>query len=170
MTSPIKSFKVGLDRPLKHTRRIDKAIRGTSIVKEKESKIVKTWKYKRFGCCMVLTPWGTLNGYVSLPADHPYFRKSYDEIEEDDLVEVHGGLTFSAPGGYPSILPDNSWYLGFDTAHAGDVIPAFNFKQEGDHRWTEEEVVEETNKLAEQLSKITKNLLVMVRSRRGMNR
>lgn len=169
MTLPPESLTVNFDEPLNHHR---------SIVKERESKIVKTWKHKGFGCCMVLTPWGTLNGYVSLLSDHPYFGRSYDEIEEDGLVEVHGGLTFSGlggqpsvllgPSGQPSIFPDRYWYLGFDTAHAGDVVPAFKFKQEGDHKWTEEEVIEETNRLAEQLSRITRNLLVMVRSRRGM--
>lgn len=162
--------RIGINRSLTHVRRIDKHVRGTSIVKERESRVVKTWKHKGFECYMVLTPFETLNGYVSLSSDHPYSGRNYDEIEEDDLVEVHGGLTFSGRGGHPGILPGNSWYLGFDTAYAGDVIPTLKFRQKGDHEWTEGEVMEETNKLAEQLSGITKNLLVMLRSRRGLDR
>lgn len=64
-------------------------------------------------------------GYVAVPPGHPAHGKSYDDV----LVEVHGGLTYAnecagdichvpEPG-----EPDNVFWLGFDCAHAGDLIP-----------------------------------------------
>ena len=51
--------------------------------------------------------WG--NGYVSVPKDHPWYGKDYNDIE----VEIHGGLTFSES------INDEYW-IGFDCAHYGD--------------------------------------------------
>lgn len=72
-------------------------------------------------------------GYVVVPEGHPAHDKGYDEV--DDSIDVHGGLTFAdrcqegpidqtvchlpAPG-----EPDHLWWLGFDCAHYGDLMPA----------------------------------------------
>lgn len=92
------------------------------------------WQDKATGlpCLIVRNKIGTLCGYVGIPEGHPYFEKD----SEDDVVDVrcHGGLTFSghcqehdkehgichvpAPG-----EPDNVWWLGFDCAHAFDLMP-----------------------------------------------
>jgi hypothetical protein len=58
---------------------------------------------------------GHLNGYVHLPPGHPWFGKGYDDIHCD----VHGGLTFSEG-------TQTDWVIGFDTAHAWDIMPCFN--------------------------------------------
>ena len=75
--------------------------------------------------------WG--NGYVRIPEGHPYYEKTYDDID----VRVHGGLTFG-----DHIFEDNKhfsdgYWVGFDTAHYGDT------KQ----RWPMESVLQETIEL-----------------------
>lgn len=57
-------------------------------------------------------------GYVRIPAGHPWHGKHYGDI----AAEVHGGLTYS-DFGFPCESPgmDDSWWVGFDCAHAGDL-------------------------------------------------
>lgn len=66
---------------------------------------------------------GQLNGYVGVLADHPDYKKDYDEIEAD----VHGGLTYSGetPGGFINSLEQELpiWWFGFDCAHFQDCMP-----------------------------------------------
>jgi hypothetical protein len=40
-----------------------------------------------------------------------------------DLVSVHGGLTW-VENHLPTMETDGYWWIGFDTAHAGDLVPA----------------------------------------------
>lgn len=56
---------------------------------------------------------GHLCGYISIPTDHPYFSKDYNDIE----IDVHGGLT------YGENINDEYW-IGFDCAHSFDFIPS----------------------------------------------
>jgi hypothetical protein len=69
---------------------------------------------------------GVLCGYVGLPPGHPAHGQGLDEVD----VSVHGGLTYAdkcsgrichvpAPG-----EPEDVWWLGFDTGHAFDYMPA----------------------------------------------
>jgi hypothetical protein len=64
--------------------------------------------------------WG--NGYVVLPAGHPYHGVGYDNIP----VEVHVGLTFAMDAEqieeWEEYTPEmaGGWVVGFDTAHAYD--------------------------------------------------
>jgi hypothetical protein len=84
--------------------------------------------------------WG--NGYVVIPENHSLFGKDYDELNE--IVNVHGGLTFSEDltnlEGMP-VEVTAGWVVGFDTAHAGDTLD----------KWSEEDVKNETVRLREQL-------------------
>lgn len=82
-------------------------------------------------------------GYVILPETHLCYKMSYDDIP----VEVHGGLTYSTE------LKDGSWMIGFDCIHAGDRTEGDS--EERGHFWLLDEVVKETNRLAEQLAKVT---------------
>lgn len=63
--------------------------------------------------------WG--NGYVAVHPGHPYYGKHYDEISG---VDVHGGLTYSAPynAERDPIEAQGCWVFGFDTAHAYDSL------------------------------------------------
>ncbi len=71
---------------------------------------------------------GYSNGYVAVPKSHPWYGKKYSEVE--NLVDVHGGLTFSGQlrEGMELIiftddkLPDEYWAFGFDTMHAYDNL------------------------------------------------
>ena len=58
-------------------------------------------------------PYGNLCGYVALPPGHPLYGD--DEL----VVDVHGGLTFSGV-----FEPDDpTWWVGFDCGHWGDSTP-----------------------------------------------
>lgn len=66
---------------------------------------------------------GDWTGYVAIDNGHPYHGKSYDEIDDD--VVAHGGLTFAGEGTYRLPELPGVWWLGFDCAHAWDVVPAW---------------------------------------------
>lgn len=80
-------------------------------------------------CLIVRNHLGALCGYVGVPPAHPWHGKDYDDV----YVDVHGGLTYAdrcqedeehgichlpEPG-----RPDDVWWLGFDCAHSGDLVP-----------------------------------------------
>lgn len=95
---------------------------------------------------MIETGWG--NGYAVIPPTHPLYEVHYDKID----VDVHYGLTFSEKitNDMLSIFPAldtedvGCWMVGFDTAHYGDT----------QLNWPMERVVEETERLVEQLEKM----------------
>ncbi len=84
--------------------------------------------------CLMVRPHGSWCGYVGVPPTHPVYGKSYDDVD----VSVHGGLTFAnrcMDGPEDHVVchkvsegeSDDVWWLGFDTAHAGDLDPAHAF-------------------------------------------
>lgn len=85
-----------------------------------------------YPCLIVRSPTsGSLCGYVGMSESHPFFGKEYDDIP----INVHGGLTFSdacqkssdpAHGICHIADNDNVWWVGFDTAHAFDFMPAMD--------------------------------------------
>ena len=77
---------------------------------------------------------GHLCGYVALPKGHPFHGKPTEEID----VEVHGGLTYARKcEGEICHVPkdgedDNVFWIGFDCAHFGDLIPGiYEMRQPG---------------------------------------
>ncbi len=84
-------------------------------------------------CLIRRNQMGALCGYVGVTEGHPWYGKSWDEIEP--YPDVHGGLTYSgfcqdgpdaetichvaAPG-----EPDRVFWAGFDCHHAFDLGPA----------------------------------------------
>jgi hypothetical protein len=99
---------------------------------------------------------GSANGYVAVPPEHPYYGKGY---EDDDIYDlsVHGGITFAAKYGIRKrygweiqklnndVEPQDDWWVfGFDTLHYGDN--AVN--------WSIDKVEAETLRLQEQLEAI----------------
>lgn len=66
-----------------------------------------------------------LNGYVGVAKGHPAYGMGYDgmPMPYEDLyqVEVHGGVTFAQEG--DGKWPTGLWWLGFDCAHCGDLVP-----------------------------------------------
>ncbi len=61
---------------------------------------------------------GSLNGYVAVPEGHPYHGLDWQTLELG--VEPHGGLTYA---GHMTLV-ELGWWLGFDSAHAYDHMPA----------------------------------------------
>lgn len=109
-------------------------------------------------CLMLRNNQGAWCGYVGVPAEHAAYEKSYNAVD----VDVHGGLTYEgkcagaichvpAPG-----MPDDVWWLGFDTSHWGDEAPGQlaiwggSEGSQGTYR-TQAYVMDQTRQLAEQL-------------------
>jgi hypothetical protein len=82
--------------------------------------------------CLIVRNWmGALCGYVGVSREHPYFEKSYHDVD----VEVHGGLTFAGAcdgdehGICHVVEPDAAvWWLGFDCGHWRDITPSRKFE------------------------------------------
>lgn len=87
---------------------------------------------------------GAWCGYVAVPPDHPLHGVSYSE-GPDSYIDVHGGLTYSAPcGEHPDDehdgfgvchmpeegQPADVWWFGFDTAHFMDLQPGLMWVHE----------------------------------------
>lgn len=65
---------------------------------------------------------GHLSGYVRLTESDELFGT--DLVDDDINLRVHGGITYTSFGN-PMNYSSNSkyFYIGFDTAHGGDVSP-----------------------------------------------
>jgi hypothetical protein len=85
------------------------------------------WYYRDTPCLAMRNKWGVWCGYAGVRPGHPLHGMPYQVAR--DLVEVHGGLTYSdacqgdvchtpAPGDTPDI-----WWFGFDCGHAFDLSP-----------------------------------------------
>jgi hypothetical protein len=113
----------------------------------------KDFIHTGYSCFILRNGSGNWCGYVGIPSTHPSFGKDYDDVP----VNVHGGLTYANKCGPPIChipepgMPDDVWWLGFDTAHSGDASPLtlLNFKH-GVYR-NMEYTINETKQLAEQL-------------------
>lgn len=132
------------------------------------------WQHAGLDCMMVRHA-RSLHwcGYVGLKPGHPCFGKSYDSVQGGwtdtaaivpDL-RVHGGLTYADKCGGPVCHitddpNDETWWLGFDCAHAGDVSPMhlqYDFRigdPMGDTYKDVYYVTQWTERLAEQLAKV----------------
>lgn len=97
-----------------------------------------------------------LCGYIHINRDNSLWGMSYDDVYKYD-IDVHGGLTYhGAYDGYD----DNTWTLGFDCGHHGDLIPYY---VANDHLYNILDVsgtyrdmiyvINEVEQLAEQVSK-----------------
>ncbi|WP_461240861.1 hypothetical protein [Paucilactobacillus sp. N302-9] len=94
---------------------------------------------------------GHLCGHVIIPPNHRYFGVDYEDIP----VTVHGGLTYGELMQLDPFEPE-SYVIGFDCAHAGDVIPKMSeltgiHPSINEHLWTVGEVKQELEQLVDQL-------------------
>lgn len=102
-------------------------------------------------------------GYVGVPAGHPAYGMDYDDVD----VSVHGGLTYAEACRAPVCHiaeNDELWWLGFDCAHAGDLVPTMielnekirrNFPRAPEDEYRDEAyVTAEVKSLAEQLARM----------------
>lgn len=83
------------------------------------------WRHTGLPCLIVRSQLGALCGYVAVPPEHPLHGVPYGYVH----ASVHGGLTYSdrCAGRICHVPaegePDDVWWLGFDCAHAHDLIP-----------------------------------------------
>ena len=94
--------------------------------------------------------------YVEIPKSHKYFEKGYNDID----IDCHGGLTYSKESLKISdnVILDNSWFIGWDYAHAGDYY-GYDIKWKGtdldsedNKKWTLFEIIEECKEVIKQLN------------------
>lgn len=86
------------------------------------------FSYKGYRCLIRRTDLKILCGYVGIPPCHKYYGKSADELQN---IDCHGGLTFSdrfkaEDAGEQNLTSEDNdgyWYIGFDAAHAWDLVP-----------------------------------------------
>lgn len=135
-------------------------------------KVEREWEHAGLLCAVVQAhKGGSRCGYVRVPPGHPMHGKDCDDVD----VQVHGGLTFSEEE--PCAHEDGiGHWFGFDCAHFGDQLyepgnepdfelelrkrwaiehPEWEHLHDNDHWWTHDEVVAETEQLAEQLAAMT---------------
>jgi hypothetical protein len=109
------------------------------------------WRHAGLPCLATRGPGGHWCGYVAVPPGHPCHGKPYDDVD----VDVHGGLTYAKrceghichvpkPG-----EPDEVWWLGFDTCHAGDYAPAFSARLRQIGLWFDEAPYDHARAVAE---------------------
>lgn len=79
---------------------------------------------------------GTLNGYVYIPLEHPIAQGK----SPDDELNVHGGITYWAER-------DGVFVVGFDCAHAYDYIPKDSERFPRDETETYKDIEFVTNQL-----------------------
>lgn len=110
-----------------------------------------------FSCFILRNMNGNWCGYVGVPSTHSAYMKDYNDVD----VNVHGGLTYAdkcqdhichVP---EAGMPDDVWWLGFDTGHYGDMSPMieFLFQHGGEYR-NMDYTISETKQLAEQLEQM----------------
>lgn len=110
---------------------------------------VKEWEHAGFKCTVIKhSTMGHYCGYVWLPKDHPLVDQGERYI--NNLASVHGGVTYNA---WEEVGKEKFYVVGFDCGHAGDYVPSLSlYPHHDDHKWTLEEVIEEVNHFAEQLT------------------
>lgn len=99
------------------------------------------WRDEETGlvCLVVRVPRiGHLCGYVGVGPGHPDYERSYEDSDLND-IDVHGGLTFAggcrgpvyheSASGEPAL-----WWFGFDSAHIGDLLPAYHKNERGTYK------------------------------------
>jgi hypothetical protein len=74
------------------------------------------FKCHEMTCALIRSPLGSWCGYVGVDAHHPLFGCT--TAEADMALHVHGGVTFTGIG------RNHRWLIGFDCAHAYDLIPS----------------------------------------------
>lgn len=110
-----------------------------------EKRLVRRWVHRGLHCAVAGGGW-SFCGYV-LVTKGPDADKGVRDLEM--ALDVHGGVTFS------DAFPEGRW-IGWDAGHYNDEIMGV---QDG-KRWLIKDMVEETNKLADQLAERAKLKLV----------
>lgn len=117
------------------------------------------FEHDGFQCVILRNGMGALCGYVVVPASHPIYQDTWQNLTS---LDVHGGITFSETGKYFNkhvasfgieniIVDNNSWVIGFDTCHWNDYIPGIPSSASPKYYKTFEYVKNEIINLVKQL-------------------
>lgn len=158
---------------------VDKAAWGPGPWLDEPDKVQFVDEATGLDCLLHRNPTGAWCGYVGVAEGHPFFGRGYSECALPEpcasagdwcehtayaRTEVHGGLTYSGfcqdtddeskgichvpePG-----RPHRVWWLGFDCAHAWDLIPGYQFRPGPDVYRDRTYVENEVRGLARQLA------------------
>src|SRR5260370_13368695 len=107
-------------------REIDRSAWGPGPWDDEPDRV--EWRSQGFPCLMVRSPMGSWCGYVGVSWTHPWFHRHYDSVYGHT---AHGGLTYAAScSDNPFVChvpapgePKRIWWVGFDCAHFGDLVP-----------------------------------------------
>jgi hypothetical protein len=108
-----------------------------------------------FACLIVRGPVGALCGYVGVPENHPAFGKEAEAVPCRGRVNLNyaslcAGYICHVP---KAGMPDKVWWLGFDCAHWGDIVPVLGPGGYGTYKDIGY-VKRETQKLAKRLKRM----------------
>lgn len=128
---------------------------------ERETKIEKSFEYKGRKC-VILWVGSHFCAYVETKLNDVSYSQEFGSFDTSPCsnVECHGGITFGASTlGEDTPFDKNIQYFGMDFAHSGDYMSYYDddrFKDlykyhKNDHRWTLNEVEEETKKFCDSL-------------------
>lgn len=106
----------------------------------------RIWEHAGMTCALLHGAFGAPCGYVFVPEGHPLHGVRHWDMADEPVA--YGGITFSG------CLNGLGWAVGFDMAHACDL----EYRQ-GEVRCirSDEECVEETERLAESLAAYRRN-------------
>ena len=121
--------------------------------------------YNGFSCLILRNSFGNWCGYVGVPNTHKLYGKNYFTIEDmkDVNIEVHGGITYTDRCSSPichipeSGMPEDVWWIGFDTAHFMDLTVSNPLGMPRPRRGVYRDMnytLAETRHLADQLAEI----------------
>ena len=115
----------------------------------RKKEILYEGTYKNY--YFVIVSYGTHPcAYVEIPKNHAYYKKDYNELD----IDCHCGLTYSDDLSHVIPNKDDSWFIGWDYAHAGDYMgfdAMFKFDTSKDKKWTTKEIYEEVKSVIDQL-------------------
>jgi len=121
---------------------------------QESSFVEKDWECSGLRCVVLANVGGMGHrcGYVAVPPSHPLYQKEYSEDTRlgfpDELIDVHGGVTFSDTKLNTEIpCVGDMWWFGYDCMHGGDSP----FIQDLDY------CVAECESMASQLSALDKD-------------
>lgn len=101
---------------------------------------------------------GYLCGYCMVPRDHTFFGKPYEELN----IRVHYGL--SKCDFQEGEDGEQDFWIGFDCAHSGDIIPSFKKIREKYDKLIESEL-----KINEMIKKFNINSMLLQKSYKNIN-
>ena len=99
------------------------------------------WKSQGLDCLINRNAMGAWCGYVGLQKGHPYYGRTYGDLELSGIdLEIHGGLTYSEYCAGEICHPHDEneapvFWLGFDCAHAFDLCPSMHARRNYDLSW-----------------------------------